>query len=352
MVKFSVCVPNFNYARYLSATIRSVLDQSYGDFELLVSDNASTDNSLEVIRSFDDPRLKWHVNRRNVGFAGNLDRVARMASGDFMVMLSSDDLMLPCALETYARVLQAQDSEGTVISSSVLTIDSQGERTGLIGCDWSLWEGSAEKVQGSNDPKRTCRSLDAPVLLGRAMRRMRNPFNFASTCYPRVLYDAVEGYGGGRLINPDKWFNWKLLVKARTASWLDEPLFAYRVHGGNQSALQSRAGALRFLVDEYVSSLEADEEMLGRAGMDQRELQEAFVEFTIGRHGLSSLAREGRVKAMRVFSFGSATYPQLTRRNRKAALLRVLLLLGPIGTAAARWSYRSYTKRGSDDLRA
>ncbi len=91
-MKFSICIPNYNYERYLGRTIRSVLDQPDADLEILISDNASTDGSVALAHSFADPRIHIHVNSVNVGFAGNLDRAARMATGQWMIMLSSDDL--------------------------------------------------------------------------------------------------------------------------------------------------------------------------------------------------------------------------------------------------------------------
>ena len=91
-MKFSVCVPNYNYARYIGTTLESVLGQSHGGFEILVSDNASTDDSVAVVRALADERIRVEVQPWNVGFAGNLDRSAGGASGDRLILLSSDDL--------------------------------------------------------------------------------------------------------------------------------------------------------------------------------------------------------------------------------------------------------------------
>ncbi len=94
-MKFSICIPNYNYGDYIGRTIASVIDQDDRDFEILVSDNRSSDDSIDVIKGFNDPRIKLHVNACNVGFAGNLDKAASMATGDVMILLSSDDVMLP-----------------------------------------------------------------------------------------------------------------------------------------------------------------------------------------------------------------------------------------------------------------
>ncbi|MGB0177514.1 MAG: glycosyltransferase family 2 protein, partial [Owenweeksia sp.] len=68
---FSICIPNFNYAGYIGRTIESVLNQSFRDFELIIVDNASTDDSMEVIRGYkeQDARIRVFENKFNVGFA-------------------------------------------------------------------------------------------------------------------------------------------------------------------------------------------------------------------------------------------------------------------------------------------
>jgi hypothetical protein len=184
--------------------------------------------------------------------------------------------------------------------------------------------------------------VDAAELLKRSVLAMKNPFNFAATCYSRKLYESVEGYGGGRMINPDKYFHWKLLGAADRAYFIDRPLFAYRWHDRNQTAQQMATSALKYLVDEYASTLELDSAILSRIGLTRDQLCEAFVEQDIARHGLATLGRGQRAKAKRIALFGRATYPQLMRRNRKAWALRGLLALGPLGQILAKLAYRRY----------
>src|SRR5688572_24593322 len=132
-MKFSVCIPNFNYARYLGRTIQSVLDQRGADFEVLISDNASTDDSVAVANSFGDPRIKISINRCNVGFARNLDKAAGQATGDFIIMLSSDDVMRAGALAAYARVIEqlgVERAQSTVLTASAEVIDPDDQVIG------------------------------------------------------------------------------------------------------------------------------------------------------------------------------------------------------------------------------
>src|SRR5215475_8759854 len=104
MPLFSICIPNYNYQHYIKETIASVLRQDFADFEIVVSDNNSSDDSVASVRGFVDSRISLQINSWNVGFASNLDRAATMARGERMILLSSDDVMGVGALATYARL--------------------------------------------------------------------------------------------------------------------------------------------------------------------------------------------------------------------------------------------------------
>lgn len=352
-MKFSICIPNFNYERYLGRTIQSVLDQDYQDLEILVSDNASTDGSVALVNSFTDPRIRLHVNACNVGFGGNLDRSAGMASGELMIMLSSDDLMRKGALATYHKFFDhlRQSGQTAIGSSSWDVIDSDDKITGHTGPDGSLWLQSDRRADLEELLGVPVYGVQAQELLRRSLAQMKTPFNFAATIYVAPLYRQVEGYGGGRLSNPDKWFHWKVLGQADMAYFIDQRLFAYRWHSSNQTAQQGAAGSLKFLVDEYVSTLELEPALLHRIGLSQDDVLDAFVEFDIARHGLATLAKGARLRARRILDFGRAAYPKHVRRNRHAQLLRILLSLGPLGEIMARRAYRVYESRNGRAIR-
>lgn len=345
-MKFSVCIPNYNYEKYVGRTIESVFAQSYKNFEILVSDNASTDDSRDVISNFKDERLRLSVNACNVGFAANLEKAAQMASGDFFIMLSSDDLMRSDALETYQKLFTelGESALSAIVSSTMDEIDSDDNITGLHAADRELWKESErvdelEKIVGAPVYR-----VAANVLLKRCLLTMKNPFNFAATCYSRGLYKKIEGYIGGRLINPDKWFNWRLLGVAEYAYFIDRPLFAYRWHASNQTAQQTATGALKYLVDEYISTLELNGSTLKSSGLTKEEVESSFIENDIINHGLSTLAKGQRERAQRILNFGYATYPQYLRGNFRAFAFAALLKIKPLDVAIARYAYQRYKK--------
>lgn len=80
-------------------TIKSVLDQSFTDYEIIVSDDCSTDETAEVVHAFGDARIRYFRNDRNLGYGGNLEAGAAHATGEILYLLGHDDLLLTGALE-------------------------------------------------------------------------------------------------------------------------------------------------------------------------------------------------------------------------------------------------------------
>ena len=334
----SVLIPNFNYARYLGETIESVRTQAGPDVEIVVVDNASTDDSVAVAKQSGDPRVRVEVNPCNVGFAANLERVAALARGTRMLLLSSDDRMRPGALAVYAKLEAAlgAKAERAVWGSASTIIDGDGRQTGTVAPDSKLWRDAPVDATLSRAVGHPVRALPAKELLRRSLELLRSPLPFATTCYPRALHDAVGGYAGGRLMNPDKWFLWKLLAQAETAYAIDHELFDYRVHAAGQLAQEQRSGALKHLTDQYTATFNLPDEVLKSAGLTRDDLARAFVEQDIALRGLVALAEGKRMTARRAIHFARAAYPDLVRGNAKVWILRALLGLGPVGTTVAR----------------
>lgn len=341
-MKFSICIPNYNYASYVEETISSALTQDV-DLEVLFCDNASSDSSFDVASRIAaaDPRLKVSRNRWNVGFAGNLDRACVGATGDRQLLLSSDDLIQPGTLALYLKLIEAigDRAAGTILTSGWCEVDGDGRHRSDHGIDRRMWADSVADPELSalaGAPVHVGKAVD---LLKRGLGALRLPLPFVTTCYTREMYETVEGYSNGRLMNPDKPFAWKILSVADTVVFVDAPLFAYRVHANNQNSLQARSGALKHLVDQYVASFDTPAAVLQRAGMSSADLAKAFVEEDIVLRGFKKVADGDRFGARRGLAFGAAAYPALAWTG-KHLLLHVLARLGPLGTWIARVAYR------------
>lgn len=104
----SICIPTFRGAETIGATIKSVLEQTFSDFELIVIDDVSTDNTQAVVAQFSDARLRYLRNERNLGPEGNWNRCLSEARGKYFKLLPHDDLLYP---ECLARQVAALDSD-------------------------------------------------------------------------------------------------------------------------------------------------------------------------------------------------------------------------------------------------
>ncbi len=105
MPRVTVLMPTYNVAPYVREAIDSVMQQTYSDFELLVIDDCSTDNTIEVVRSIDDPRIRIVQNEKNVGLAENLNRGLSHITTEYVARMDGDDIAEPLWLEREVAVL-------------------------------------------------------------------------------------------------------------------------------------------------------------------------------------------------------------------------------------------------------
>lgn len=103
--KISVIMPTHNAGRFIEKAVRSVLEQTYPHLELLIVDDASTDNTEALVRQFTDPRIRYHKSERIGHPAGVRNTALRMATGDLIAFLDSDDIYYPDTLEKLSRPL-------------------------------------------------------------------------------------------------------------------------------------------------------------------------------------------------------------------------------------------------------
>lgn len=95
---FTVIIPSFNVKEYIKATLKSVISQTFGDFEILVIDDGSTDGTFELLQEINDPRLRL-LRHENRGVAFTRNRGIREACGKYIAFLDGDDQWLPCHLQ-------------------------------------------------------------------------------------------------------------------------------------------------------------------------------------------------------------------------------------------------------------
>jgi len=137
--RLSVGVPVYNGEAYLRLALESILAQSFNAFELIISDNASTDGTERIGREFAarDARVQYHRNPQNVGLAKNYNGLFALARGEYFKWASADDLLLPGYLEKCVAVL---DTDPGIVLAYPQTrfVDSSGKQLDIADPGWNL----------------------------------------------------------------------------------------------------------------------------------------------------------------------------------------------------------------------
>jgi glycosyltransferase involved in cell wall biosynthesis len=130
----SIGIPVYNGGPYVDACLEAVAAQTFTDFEVIVSDNASTDGTADIVQSFvdRDPRFTLVRFETNRGSAANWDRVVELATGRYFKWLAADDVIAPTYLERCVEVLDGQ-SDVVLVTPRVRLIDDRGEPLPRVG---------------------------------------------------------------------------------------------------------------------------------------------------------------------------------------------------------------------------
>lgn len=208
----SVVVPAYNQAHYLAEALQSVLEQRYTNFEIIVVDDGSTDDTAQVAASFSDPRVRY-VFQENAGLSAARNCGLHMAKGEWISFLDSDDRFLPTKLERLAAEFVADGQLGLVAGQAIF-IDGDGRTLD-------------QRVETPlpADP--------ADLLLG-------NPIHVGSVLVRREWLDAVEPFDESLRACED-WDLWlRLALAGCPMRSICEPVSLYRVHGDQMTRESTR----------------------------------------------------------------------------------------------------------------
>lgn len=209
----SIIMTSYNYGSYIGSAIESVLMQTYGNWELLIVDDCSTDNSWAVISSFSDSRIKSYQNLQNCGAVATYNRALSMASGEFIGSLDSDDSFMPEKLGSQIAFF-SEHPDVDICGTFVCEIDKHG---GLI-TDTVLYANWFNYPGDLNDPR---------VWL------WENHLCHSSVLIRRRAHDLIGNIDNDFVYTPDWRFWLRALVLGVRFSVIPEVLVAYRNHGEN-----------------------------------------------------------------------------------------------------------------------
>jgi len=236
----SVCIPCYRGAAHLAAAIESVLAQTLTDFELIVVDDHSPDDTVALMHTFSDPRIRFLVNPVNLGPDGNWNRCLELARGRYFKLLPQDDLLARTCLAEQVDVLERD----------------AGEKIALVFCARTILDARDRAIMTRGYPQRHSGVVPARTLIRQCVRRGANLIGEpGSVMFRHKLarvagkFDATIGY----VLDLDYWV--RLLLHG-DAHYLASPLASFRVSGGSWSV---RIGARQSLEYQlFIKKLTAD----------------------------------------------------------------------------------------------
>lgn len=132
--KVTIAIPTYNRSQLLKTSLESALAQDYPDFQVLVLDNASSDDTEAVVRSFADERITYVRNETNIGLFGNWQRVIEINSSPYLSFLPDDDTLLPNFISESVLALDSHPHAGLSVGQAEL-IDANGSRVDVTGTE-------------------------------------------------------------------------------------------------------------------------------------------------------------------------------------------------------------------------
>lgn len=216
--KVSVIIPAYNHETYLKETIYSVLKQTVTDFELIIINDGSTDNSEAVIRSVEDERIRY-VYQENQGAHCALNRGVRLAKGEYVSILNSDDVYCPDRFEAFLKILEQDDSVHAVFSHIEYIDDAGGFITYKKGSEENWIRHHPETSFKGGD------HIITDLIAGNFLISTSNLF-----CRKSVFQEI--GFFSDLKYAHDYDFFLRLCYHFKVHI-IEKPLFKYRIHGKN-----------------------------------------------------------------------------------------------------------------------
>jgi len=112
--RVSIAIPTYNGEEWIGQTLKSILHQSFRDFEIVVSDDGSQDNTLDVIKKFKDKRIRIVQNPKNLGYGKNLQALSKLVKGEILFLMGQDDILAKDALLKIHQCFAASKTIGAV----------------------------------------------------------------------------------------------------------------------------------------------------------------------------------------------------------------------------------------------
>jgi glycosyltransferase involved in cell wall biosynthesis len=301
--RVSVVVPCHNYGRFLEACVASVLSQEDVAVDVLIVDDASPDGSGEVAEAIAarDPRVRVHRNRTNQGHIPTYNIGLAQVDGEYVMLVSADDLLTPGALSRAVRLMQAHPSVGFVYGWSIDFSEEPPPPARTRTRSWSVWSGEEWLEDNCRRATNVIRSSDAVV-----------------------RHSVLARVGGYREDLPHSgdhewWMRAAQVADVGMVCGVDQ--LYYRVHGGNMSGTVYAST----LINLHETKKAFDAALDGSVGGDPRRLAR------LRRTAYTALARKALWLAVWEYMTGA------DRDANAAAYRNFAVALDPRIVSSSRW---------------
>lgn len=276
----SVIIPSYNHENYVNIAIQSVLDQTFSDYEILIADDGSSDNSWNIIRSFKDKRITSYKFDTNIGAAETVNFLIRKASGKYIALLNSDDYWHKDKLEVQYDFME-KNPEYAVCFTDVCIVDEKGLALKYNKHTWS----NMFKNSNSN----------------RGIWLERLFFKGNSLCHPsimikREIYEFIGSYNPCFAQLPD-YNMWIKMLKLSSIYVMHKELTFFRILSGSKNTssitfenIQRQNLELELILDNFFDGM-PDEIFIqgfskylkknGDLSVEELECEKAFIYFKV-----------------------------------------------------------------------
>jgi glycosyltransferase involved in cell wall biosynthesis len=329
-----ICIPTYNAARTVRETLESILAQTYPNLEVHVSDNASTDETLKVIESIEDPRITIHRHDVNVGGEGNFNRCIQLASGKYTAIFHADDLYEPDMVEKQVAFLEANAEAGAVFTAASV-IDDSGSRTGRLDPPQGL--SSADRLYDFKTIFKAVLQYSNFLICPSVMARTE------------VYQQDIQRWRGeafGNSADLDVWFR---IMRQHAIGILPERLIRYRISAYQFSErLRSRTERSDFfrVMDHYLAQVDVQSLLTADDWNNYRRLERTDKVLRAVNLYLQGKEREARDLCLEVPSTDAFRAALCSRRGLMTLMAGIALRffismrLSAVGMPLLRWLKR------------
>jgi glycosyltransferase involved in cell wall biosynthesis len=230
----SICLPAYNAAHWIAQAIESALEQTWESFEHLIGDNASTDSTVEIARSYDDSRIRVLESPHNLGLVGNHNRLLKLSSGKFIKLLHADDSLVPSCVEQMVSLALEDERIGLVFSPREIVVY---DRT---GAEWVRMISEYHEKLGH-----LARNNDGRVLF---MQLLLDGFQWNWIGEPTAVLLSRHALERSGLFNAKLRATmdlelWTRIMLTHRVGFIDKPMCIYRQHSESTTAANWQAGS-------------------------------------------------------------------------------------------------------------